>query len=67
MISLHEGQCGLCRHFGEGHDADEQLVQIRNSKQAPAELTDECGHPEHEPLHLVVTPASGCEGFERAA
>ena len=67
MISIHEGQCGLCTHFGEDHASDETLVQIRTSKQAPADLTEECGHPEHEPLHLVVTPVSGCAGFERAA
>ena len=67
MISIHEGQCGLCTHFGEDHPSDETLVQIRSSKQAPADLTEECGHPEHEPLHLVVTPVSGCAGFEAAA
>ena len=67
MISIHEGQCGLCTHFGEDHASDETLVQIRSSKQAPADLTEECGHPEHEPLRLVVTPVSGCAGFEAAA
>jgi hypothetical protein len=27
---------------------------------------DECGHPKHAQLHLVVTPISGCQGFEPA-
>ena len=29
-------------------------------------LVDECGHPKHAPLHLKVTPISGCDGFERS-
>lgn len=70
MMSLNEGQCGLCRHFGE-HSALQQhelkqLIQIRTSRQAPDDLREECGHPQHEPLHLVVTPVSGCTGFEPA-
>ena len=68
MLQVHEGQCGLCAHFGEHHhgSGDPQLVQIRTSKQAPEDLTEECGHPLHEKLHLIVTPISGCEGFEPA-
>jgi hypothetical protein len=67
MLQVHEGQCGLCAHFGEHQQqGDPQLVQIRTSKQAPEDLTEECGHPLHEKLHLIVTPISGCEGFERA-
>ena len=66
MLSLHEGQCGLCAHFGEHHTDQPQLIQIRSSRQAPEDLTDECGHPTHARLHLVVTPISGCEGFEPA-
>jgi hypothetical protein len=38
-------------------------VQIRLTKQAPERLLEECGHPQHESLHLMVTPISGCEGF----
>src|SRR5690606_40514038 len=67
MITIKDGQCGLCRHFGE-HDEqrEQQLVQIRTSKSAPETFKEECGHPMHEPLHLVVTANSGCEGFEPA-
>jgi hypothetical protein len=68
MIEVHDGQCGLCVHFGE-HDpsAKDDLIQIRQSHQAPEELVEECGHPKHAPLHLVVTPQSGCDGFVPAA
>ena len=62
MHEVHEGQCGLCSHFGE-HHADMQLEQIRTSHIAPEDLVDECGHPKHAELHLVVTPISGCDGF----
>jgi len=66
MLSISEGQCGLCTHFGEHDDEVEKLVQIRTSKQAPEDLVEECGHPKNEPLHLKVTPISGCDGFEPA-
>ena len=67
MQHPHDGQCGLCSHFGESHGRAEKLVEIRVSKEAPETLVDECGHPRHAPLHLMVTPISGCEGFEAAA
>ncbi len=67
MQHVHDGQCGLCSHFGESHDGSEKLVAIRVSKEAPETLVDECGHPRHASLHLMVTPISGCEGFEPAA
>lgn len=66
MIRLHVGQCGLCTHFGEHHTNNEQLVQIRQSHQAPENLVDECDHPKHAELNLLVTPISGCSGFEPA-
>ena len=66
MIQLHEGQCGLCSHFGEQHLFDPNLVQIRRTKKAPENLLDNCGHPRHAPLHLHVTPMAGCDGFEMA-
>ena len=66
MQEVHEGQCGLCTHFGEHHGGDQQLVQIRQQAQAPETLVDECGHPRHASLHLRVTPISGCDGFEPA-
>ena len=67
MFQVHDGQCGLCSHFGE-HQPDQQsrLVQIRTSKQAPEDLVEECGHPMHAQLDLMVTPISGCKGFEPA-
>lgn len=65
-VPIHEGQCGLCAHFGENHPREQQLVQIRTKHEAPEDLVDECGHPSHAPLHLKVTPISGCAGFELA-
>jgi hypothetical protein len=67
LQNLHDGQCGMCAHFGEGHpDQSQTLVQVRLSHQAPETLTEECGHPRHKPLHLMVTANSGCIGFEPA-
>jgi len=67
MQMVHDGQCGLCLHFGEHQVQDQpKLVQIRTSKQAPENLVEECGHPQHAPLHLMVTPVSGCAGFAPA-
>ena len=66
MIQVHDGQCGLCTHFGEHHQDRQTLVQIRVSHNAPEDFVDECGHPKHAPLNLVVTPISGCDGFEPA-
>jgi len=42
------------------------LIQIRTSHKAPDDLVEECGHPQHASLHLMVTPISGCQGFEPA-
>jgi hypothetical protein len=66
MQTVHDGQCGLSTHFGEHHAATPQQVQIRRSHEAPETMLDECGHPRHAPLHLKVTPLSGCDGFEPA-
>ena len=66
MVHIHDGQFGLCTHFGEDHPKEHQLVEIRTSHEAPDDLVEECGHPKHAPLHLVVTPISGCDGFEPA-
>jgi hypothetical protein len=66
LMPIHDGQCGLCAHFGEGHNQDEKLVQIRMEGQAPDDLIDDCGHPRHASLNLKVTPISGCDGFEPA-
>jgi hypothetical protein len=67
MQEVHDGQCGLCAHFGEHHGEDQQLLQIRQRHQAPENLVDECGHPRHATLNLRVTPISGCDGFAPAA
>ncbi|HEV7300041.1 MAG TPA: hypothetical protein VGN72_11800 [Tepidisphaeraceae bacterium] len=66
MLAIHDGQCGLCTHFGEGHNNEPNLVQIRTKHQAPPDMVEECGHPQHVSLHLMVTPVSGCTGFEPA-
>ena len=64
MFEIHEGQCGLCVHYGETQPEDrEQLVQIRTQQHAPEDLIEPCGHPEHVGLHLRLTPISGCDGF----
>jgi len=67
MLHIHEGQCGLCTHFGEEHSQDQRLAQIRSSMEAAEDFVDNCGHPQHERLHLKVTASSGCDGFEPAA
>jgi hypothetical protein len=67
MFQIHEGQCGMCAHYGEHEMAEQQkLVQIRVRHEAPEQLIEECGHPRHASLHLKVTPISGCDGFEPA-
>ena len=66
MQHVDDGQCGLCTHFGESHPYEEKLVRIRKTHEAPETFVDECGHPRHAPLHLHVTPISGCEGFAPA-
>jgi hypothetical protein len=68
MTQIQEGQCGLCAHFGEHNTGDTpKLIQIRLKHEAPESLKEECGHPQLAPLHLVVTPISGCAGFQPAA
>ena len=66
MLQVHDGQCGLCLHFGEHHATNQELIQIRTTKKAPEALVDECDHPQHAELHLMVTPISGCDGFAPA-
>jgi hypothetical protein len=66
MLQVHDGQCGLCAHYGEHHNTDPDLVQLRIRHQAPEDLLEECGHPRHAELHLMVTPISGCDGFAPA-
>lgn len=64
MIEIKDGQCGLCTHYGENDPSQAKLIQIRLKHEAPETLIEECGHPAHAPLHLVVTPISGCQGFQ---
>lgn len=66
MLKIQDGQCGMCAHFGENIPDDQKLVQIRISGQAPEDLVEDCGHPQHEGLHLRVTPISTCEGYTPA-
>lgn len=65
-MKIQEGQCGLCTHFGEEHPEHNDLVQIRQSREAPADYKEECGHPTHAQLNLLVTATSGCAAFEPA-
>lgn len=67
MQTLHDGQCGLCSHFAEGHADSSNIVELRRKSQGVETLVDTCGHPRHASLHLKVTPISGCDGFEPAA
>ena len=66
MIAVQDGQCGMCAHFGDEHAGDAKIVQIRTSQSAPETLIEECEHPKLAALHLKVTAASGCDGFEPA-
>ena len=68
MIVVQEGQCGLCTHFGKhGEEAcDARLIEILATRQASETLIAGCGHEKLAGLHLRVTPASGCDGFELA-
>ncbi|MCB0322062.1 MAG: hypothetical protein KDD69_00780 [Bdellovibrionales bacterium] len=62
-IKVAEGQCGLCAHFGEHRPDDVSLQQIRAQRSVPVDYKEECGHPTHARLHLLVTATSGCDGF----
>lgn len=66
MQPVHNGQCGLCTHFGEQHAKTPVLINIVKNKRAPENLVDSCGLPKNASLHLKVTPTSGCDGFEMA-
>ena len=67
MIALHDGQCGLCAHFGEDHSSDPKLVQIRTTQKAPEDMVDGCGLPHNVEVHLQVAAISGCDKFRPAA
>lgn len=67
MIDLQPGQCGLCSHFGDNHDAGapRPLTLLTKDEELSTKVSD-CDHPAHAPLRLKVTPVSGCAGFEPA-
>lgn len=65
MLHIQEGQCGLCTHFGEGHDVS-VLTRIRSQQEAKEGFVEDCSHPKHASLHLKVTAVSGCDGFKPA-
>ena len=67
MLNLQPGQCGLCSHFGDNHDtsAPQPLQLLAKDEDLVAKVCD-CDDPAHAPLHLRVTPVSGCAGFEPA-
>jgi hypothetical protein len=67
MQAIHDGQCGVCGHFGENHGKSDVLVSILTSMKADESFLDDCGHPKHASLHLKVTAISGCDGFVPAA
>ena len=62
MLTITEGHCGSCMHFGEGIPR-EQLVQIRVDSRAPRDVIGGCGHPATAPLHLKVSVLGSCDGF----
>jgi hypothetical protein len=66
MLAVHDGQCGLCSHFGEDHAQNDKLISILTTKQAPETFIEICGLPKNASLHLKVTPISGCDGFQMA-
>jgi hypothetical protein len=65
MLQVHQGQCGLCTHFGENSPTP-QLIQIRLKHEAPDDLIESCGLPANASLDLKVSPISGCSGFTPA-
>jgi hypothetical protein len=67
MVAIKDGQCGMCAHYGDNNPGEVKLIQIRLKHEAPETLIEECGHPQHAPLHLIVTPISGCAGFQPVA
>ncbi len=68
MIKVREGQCGLCQHFGrgEGEPTSPQVLEILSTRYASEDFVAPCGYDQFSPLHLRVTPLSGCDEFEQA-
>ncbi len=66
MLTIQNGQCGTCAHFGADHADAEKLVQIRITHRAEPDLVEPCGHPENAPRNLRVSPVSTCAGYQAA-
>ncbi len=67
MLQVHDGQCGLCVHFGENLASEQpKLIQIRLKHEAPDDLVEPCGLPANAKIDLKVSPISGCGAFEAA-
>jgi hypothetical protein len=59
LLHIHEGQCGLCTHFGEEHPHDHRLTHIRTSIEAQrARLR--ATNQERNPLFLRVACLTSC-------
>lgn len=65
-MKINQGQCGICRHFGEPHSQKEELVKIRTTQEGSEQVLDVCAHPLLARVHLRVSTISGCDEFESA-
>lgn len=65
MLSIQDGQCGMCAHFGNDQN-NQTLVQIRVRGEAPEGYVDQCGLPENASRGLKVAPIGSCAGFQSA-
>ena len=65
MLHISDGQCGSCKHFGEGIP-QEQLVQIRVNNTADDGTVAGCDLASNASLHLKVSPIGSCDGYEAA-
>ena len=65
MLNITDGQCGSCKHFGDGIPQD-QLVQIRVNHTASDGTVAGCDLASNASMHLQVSPIGSCDGFEAA-
>lgn len=65
MLNINDGQCGSCKHFGDGIP-QEQLIQIRVNQTANDGTIAGCDLASNASMHLRVSPISSCDGFEAA-
>ena len=65
MLNIAHGQCGSCKHFGDGIP-QEQLVQIRVNHTANDDTVGGCDLAANASMHLKVSPIGSCDGFEAA-